>query len=494
MTTSQDETAVNDELATEQLFGRLRELARAASQSDDCRILEVRGPDDRATAALLAGVSGNRQARVLVIRATDDVPAPETSPGVKLDAFQGALSSDQVAYLDAPAANSLLDSQGTAINLLVLHQLNSYKLVAAALTRWLPYVSHNGIVVIGGHDPDSEVEAAVRDHLPFSHFLPLERLNSYLLLERTSTARSLYLCGGMQSGGTTLVSMCFLQRADMDGVYDMENCLIQQDFSRVFTSKLWIKMTVGSFRLKEVADLFSAQGWEVHPILVCRSQIDAMTSLITKQYGIDGPSGDDPPLAIRLSRYREDIASAKHHDWPMLDYEQFIETPEACLRNLCATLAIDWDEGMLVWPKTQQAIAYQDFGNASMNESLAAGGGLDSAIEHFRSKPRTFRADSKADLLIRRVSGDLEVRLSPVRFQGTRRAKFEKLNAQLEAKTWQLDLLRSYLNRLIRHPFLGVCLRLWVRFVNRSLAPPKEATQESIATVAPRTKSRNPPS
>ena len=33
-------------------------------------------------------------------------------------------------------------------------------------------------------------------------------------------ARKLYLCGGMQSSGSTLVSWCFLQRPDMDGVLD----------------------------------------------------------------------------------------------------------------------------------------------------------------------------------------------------------------------------------------------------------------------------------
>ena len=30
--------------------------------------------------------------------------------------------------------------------------------------------------------------------------------------------RILYLCAGLQSGGTTLISWCFLQRSDMDGI------------------------------------------------------------------------------------------------------------------------------------------------------------------------------------------------------------------------------------------------------------------------------------
>ena len=35
--------------------------------------------------------------------------------------------------------------------------------------------------------------------------------------------KTLYLCGGLQSSGTTLVSWCFLQRADMNGALDADN-------------------------------------------------------------------------------------------------------------------------------------------------------------------------------------------------------------------------------------------------------------------------------
>ena len=36
----------------------------------------------------------------------------------------------------------------------------------------------------------------------------------------------LYLCGGLQSSGSTLVSWCFLQRPDMDGVLDADSDLL----------------------------------------------------------------------------------------------------------------------------------------------------------------------------------------------------------------------------------------------------------------------------
>ena len=39
-------------------------------------------------------------------------------------------------------------------------------------------------------------------------------------------SKTLILCGGLQSGGTTLVSYCFLQRADTDGVLDADNDLL----------------------------------------------------------------------------------------------------------------------------------------------------------------------------------------------------------------------------------------------------------------------------
>ena len=70
--------------------------------------------------------------------------------------------------------------------------------------------------------------------------------------------------------GSTLVSMCFLQREDIDGVYDLDNPFIQQDFSHVFTSTVWVKMTIGAFRLRELAELSAAQGWSVRTLLVYR--------------------------------------------------------------------------------------------------------------------------------------------------------------------------------------------------------------------------------
>ena len=40
------------------------------------------------------------------------------------------------------------------------------------------------------------------------------------------TEKALVLCGGLQSSGTTLVSYCFLQRGDTDGVLDADNDLL----------------------------------------------------------------------------------------------------------------------------------------------------------------------------------------------------------------------------------------------------------------------------
>ena len=40
--------------------------------------------------------------------------------------------------------------------------------------------------------------------------------------------RQLYLCAGLQSSGSTLVSWAFLQRADMDGVVDARFDMLPQ--------------------------------------------------------------------------------------------------------------------------------------------------------------------------------------------------------------------------------------------------------------------------
>ena len=79
--------------------------------------------------------------------------------------------------------------------------------------------------------------------------------------------KTLILCAGLQSSGSTLVSYCFLQRNDMNGVLDAENDLLPALDPQLARPIAWYKTTIGCFRLTEMARHYRDAGWHVHPRL-----------------------------------------------------------------------------------------------------------------------------------------------------------------------------------------------------------------------------------
>lgn len=363
-----------------------------------------------------------------------------------------------------------------SIDLLWIDGDHSYDGIASDISLWVRHVRPGGFLFLDDATTGSEVSEAIRDHLPFSLFVPIEKLGRTLILQRVERPRTLYLCGGMQSSGTTLVSMCFLQRDDMDGVYDMDNPFIQQDFSKVFTKRVWVKMTIGSFRLAELVNLYSAQGWDVRPILVIRNEGEILASLKNKWYGLDGCTGDDPPLLVRLLRYRHDIQDCADLGWTKLDYAELIERPEEALRSSCVSMGLEWDPRMSDWSVDPTAFAYPSDGNLSLRESFQDGQGLLHAIKRY--KPRT--GSDQGNITSSSQSGKMNIVahsdtadafrtnvqnavLPPLRFRGTRRQTIER----------RLSEHRAYIQRLYRHRVIGPILALWARYVNCDLKPPK---------------------
>src|SRR5688572_28544282 len=94
----------------------------------------------------------------------------------------------------------------------------------------------------------------------------------------------IFLCGAPQSSGSTLVSWCFLQRADTDGVLDARNDLLP-DVPDVSTANAWAKFTVSAFRTLDVARHLEDTGWLVRPLLVVRDLRAVFNSLLGKPYG-----------------------------------------------------------------------------------------------------------------------------------------------------------------------------------------------------------------
>ena len=83
---------------------------------------------------------------------------------------------------------------------------------------------------------------------------------------------ALILCAGLQSSGTTLISYCFLQRGDTDGVLDADNDLLPALDPQLARPVAWYKTTISSFRLSEIAQHYRDAGWDVRTLLVLRGK------------------------------------------------------------------------------------------------------------------------------------------------------------------------------------------------------------------------------
>ncbi len=181
------------------------------------------------------------------------------------------------------------------------------------------------------------------------------------------------LCAGLQSGGTTLISWCFLQRQDTNGVLDMPHDVLQTSFEEVREPIVWVKMTISAFSWIDVRDLLTDLGWNPEPLLIVRDVRTAYASLMTKDYGINGTTAEDPPLRMRLRRFLRDWEMFRAKGWPILKFEDLIEGERATLQRVCCALALPWDEGMITWPKSAQEIAYMNEPNRTFHKSLLAG-------------------------------------------------------------------------------------------------------------------------
>lgn len=174
---------------------------------------------------------------------------------------------------------------------------------------------------------------------------------------------TLHLCGGLQSSGSTLVSWCFLQRADMNGVLDADNDMLPCFDPRGRADLLWSKTTISGFRLSEIIEHCQDFGWRVRPLLIVRDVRKVWASLVEKPYGVNGVTAEDPPLRLRFRRFLADWELFRDRGWPILRYENLLAEPEATLRRACYDLGLAWDEGMLCWPKAPDDIADTEHGN-----------------------------------------------------------------------------------------------------------------------------------
>ncbi|MEO7402705.1 MAG: sulfotransferase [Burkholderiales bacterium] len=181
--------------------------------------------------------------------------------------------------------------------------------------------------------------------------------------------RTLILCGGLQSSGTTLISYCFLQRADTNGVLDADNDLLPVIDPSLAQPFAWYKTTVSSFRLSEIAQHYRDAGWDVRTLLVLRDLRAVWASLRKKSYGRNGITAEDPPLRLRVRRFIDDWRHTQSRGDATMRYEDFVATPTATLQRACQHLGLPWDVSMLTWPKPPERIADRRNGNGSFWDS-----------------------------------------------------------------------------------------------------------------------------
>src|SRR4051812_8690464 len=181
--------------------------------------------------------------------------------------------------------------------------------------------------------------------------------------------KPLHLCAGLQSSGSTVVSWCFLQRADMDGVFDARNDVLPA-IPEIKTPLAWCKITISSFRYSEMQAYYQDAGWDVRPLLVVRDVRAVFNSLLGKHYGSNGITAEEPPLRMRLRRFKEDWQLFRDRGWPILRYETLVHEPEATLRSACDGMGLPWDPGMMSWPKRKEDFAAPAHGSPTFRASL----------------------------------------------------------------------------------------------------------------------------
>ena len=208
-----------------------------------------------------------------------------------------------------------------------------------------------------------------------------------------SHEKTLVLCGGLQSGGTTLISYCFLQRGDTDGVLDAPTDLLPAIDPRLARPIAWYKAKISCFRLSEIAHHYRDAGWNVRPLLVLRDLRTVWASLRKKAYGCNGITAEDPPLRLRMRRFVEDSRLYESCGAARLRYEDFIAAPSSTLKKVCVQLGLPWDEAMLTWSKPQARISDRENGNDSFWDSLSSD--LHETIARYQQKLRALRIPAR---------------------------------------------------------------------------------------------------
>jgi len=164
-------------------------------------------------------------------------------------------------------------------------------------------------------------------------------------------SRRLYLCGGLEESGASLVSWCFWQRAEMRALIALAGDMLPGFQPAPDGRATWMMAALSSFRLSEMTHHYRDLGWDVHPLLVVRDLRAVWAALVQKPALHNGLTAEDPPLRVRFRRFVEDWELFRGRRWPMVRVEDLMSDAQRALRETCDRLELPWHDVMHRWPR-----------------------------------------------------------------------------------------------------------------------------------------------
>ena len=277
------------------------------------------------------------------------------------------------SYIDYRCDNedSVFTNWFGEIDFVLVDENSNREAVVQKIGNWKDFVRINGVIAFSNANGFDEIDRAIDETLcGDSRFTEIDGVGKIRAFRKHSGNLELILCSGLQSGGTTLVSWCFLQRPDMSGILDMSSDVIQL-MPYLDTPLGWCKITTSCFRWDDVADFFRDQGWVIRPLLVVRDVREAYSSLRTKPYGLNGMTAEDPPLRLRFRRFLSDWEQFRANGWPIMRFESLLAEPTVTLEDCCKQLGLPWYDDMIDWPKPISNINGVELANATFRTSLS---------------------------------------------------------------------------------------------------------------------------
>jgi hypothetical protein len=279
-------------------------------------------------------------------------------------------------YIDYREVDSdwFSSNESDEIDLLFIEGCEVGEPILWTIAEWKSFVRVGGTIIFNNANKRGQVDRVIDGTLAKDPtFVEIPSVGTIRGFRKHSGKLEMILCSGLQSGGTTLVSWCFLQRPDVSGILDMWTEVIQL-MPYMDTQLGWCKMTTSCFRWEDVADLFCDQGWVVKPLLIVRDVRFAYSSLRTKPYGLNGVTAEDPPLRVRFRRFLRDWEQFEARSWPIIRFESFLADPVVTLKACCKQLGIPWHEDMITWPKSREDINGIEQSNETFRTSLGGEG------------------------------------------------------------------------------------------------------------------------